>query len=225
MNEKVITYKEMCIIENVKSIQKGMNFRLNDRYSVILMSRKKNATYIDGIQDNYLVKYQGHNIPSQTKGANPKNVNQPYYTKKNKLTENGKFALAAYLYKKGKRDSEYVKIYEKLYHGVWIDRGLFLLVDYEYVSDGNRMVFNFFLEPFNEMQTERLEKFSSRYIPSSVKKAVWKRDMGKCAICGSKDKLHFDHEVPFSKGGSSINEKNVRLLCAKCNLKKSDKIE
>ncbi len=225
MKEKIITYKELCIIENVKSIQKGMNFRLNDRYSVILMSRKKNAIYFDGIENDRIIKYQGHNIPGHTKGLNPEYTNQPYYTKKNKLTENGKFALAAYLYKTGKSDSEYVKVYEKIFHGVWIDRGLFLLVDYEYVSDGNRMVFNFFLEPFNEMKTQSQEKFSSRYIPSYVKKNVWKRDRGRCVICGSTVNLHFDHELPYSKGGSSITSENVRLLCATCNLKKRDKIE
>lgn len=36
--------------------------------------------------------------------------------------------------------------------------------------------------------------------------------------------LHFDHDIPFSKGGSSLTAENVRLLCAKHNLEKSDKI-
>jgi hypothetical protein len=36
--------------------------------------------------------------------------------------------------------------------------------------------------------------------------------------------LHFDHDIPFSKGGSSLAAANVRLLCAKHNLEKSDKI-
>jgi 5-methylcytosine-specific restriction endonuclease McrA len=36
--------------------------------------------------------------------------------------------------------------------------------------------------------------------------------------------LHFDHDIPFSKGGSSLTAANVRLLCAKHNLEKSDKI-
>jgi hypothetical protein len=42
--------------------------------------------------------------------------------------------------------------------------------------------------------------------------------------CGSTKNLHFDHDIPFSKGGSSLTGANVRLLCAKCNLQKSDKI-
>jgi hypothetical protein len=35
---------------------------------------------------------------------------------------------------------------------------------------------------------------------------------------------HFDHDIPFSKGGSSLTAANVRLLCAKHNLEKSEKI-
>ena len=42
--------------------------------------------------------------------------------------------------------------------------------------------------------------------------------------CGRADNLHFDHDVPRSKGGSSITAANVKLLCARHNLQKSDKI-
>jgi hypothetical protein len=41
---------------------------------------------------------------------------------------------------------------------------------------------------------------------------------------GSTKNLHFDHDIPFSKGGSSLTAANVRLLCAKHNMEKSDKI-
>jgi 5-methylcytosine-specific restriction endonuclease McrA len=44
-------------------------------------------------------------------------------------------------------------------------------------------------------------------------------------MCGDTKNLHFDHELPFSKGGTSLSAKNVRLLCMKHNLQKSDKIE
>ena len=62
-------------------------------------------------------------------------------------------------------------------------------------------------------------------IPSAVKLAVWKRDDGRCVVCGASDELHFDHVIPYSAGGSSITADNVQILCARHNLEKSDRIE
>jgi 5-methylcytosine-specific restriction endonuclease McrA len=64
-----------------------------------------------------------------------------------------------------------------------------------------------------------------RIIPSNIKLEVWKRDRGKCVICGKTDNLHFDHIIPFSKGGSSLVQENIQLLCARHNMEKRDKIE
>ena len=225
MINPVITYKELCIIENIRSVQKGMNFRLNSRYSVILMSQRTNAPYNDNVKEGETVIYEGHNIPAQTKGIQPETIDQPYYTKKGKLTENGKFALAVHLYKNGKRDKEHVKIYEKLYSGLWAYRGLYLLDDYEYWYNGKRNIFRFTLVPYTGKKVIEAGNANTRYIPSPVKKAVWQRDKGKCVICGSGENLQFDHDLPYSRGGSSISADNIRILCAECNLKKSDKIE
>jgi hypothetical protein len=64
-----------------------------------------------------------------------------------------------------------------------------------------------------------------RLIPTHVKLEVWKRDGAKCSICGAVDELHFDPVLPFAKGGTSMTAANVRLLCARHNLAKSDHIE
>jgi 5-methylcytosine-specific restriction endonuclease McrA len=64
-----------------------------------------------------------------------------------------------------------------------------------------------------------------RVIPTQVKLEVWKRDGGKCSKCGSTNDLHFDHIIPWSKGGSSTTADNIQLLCGKHNLEKHDKIE
>ena len=115
----------------------------------------------------------------------------------------------------------------KLFY-VWSLKGFFDLIDYKVVNDGQRNVFHYILrlsnrsESNNNVETKMIQ---TRLIPSEVKKEVWKRDSGKCVLCGSTQNLHFDHELPFSKGGTSLSVKNVRLLCMKCNLKKSDKIE
>lgn len=48
----------------------------------------------------------------------------------------------------------------------------------------------------------------------------------KCEICGkklsSKSECHFDHIIPYSKGGKSVLD-NCQILCTQCNLSKSDK--
>ena len=65
----------------------------------------------------------------------------------------------------------------------------------------------------------------SRIIPSKVKREVWKRDKGMCTVCNAKDELHFDHILPFSRGGTSLKAENIQLLCARHNLEKSAQIQ
>jgi hypothetical protein len=60
-------------------------------------------------------------------------------------------------------------------------------------------------------------------IPRAVQREVWQRDGGRCVECGSKEKLCFDHIVPFSRGGSN-SVRNLQLLCEPCNLSKSNRI-
>jgi len=60
-------------------------------------------------------------------------------------------------------------------------------------------------------------------IPESVRIEVWRRDGGKCARCGSREKLEYDHIVPISKGGSNT-ARNIELLCEKCNRSKSNNV-
>lgn len=62
----------------------------------------------------------------------------------------------------------------------------------------------------------------SRYVPASVKQAIWQRDGGCCSFidhqtgkaCRSKHLLQYDHIQEFSKGGTSLNPVNLRLLCS-----------
>ena len=57
---------------------------------------------------------------------------------------------------------------------------------------------------------------NSRIIPQNVKIAVATRDGGKCRQCGSAQDLHFDHVIPWSKGGTN-SVKNIQLLCGPCS--------
>ncbi|HEY5055769.1 MAG TPA: HNH endonuclease [Acidobacteriaceae bacterium] len=60
-------------------------------------------------------------------------------------------------------------------------------------------------------------------ISREVKEAVFVRDAGRCLECGATSELQFDHIIPVSKGGGNA-EANIQLLCATCNLRKSDQI-
>jgi 5-methylcytosine-specific restriction endonuclease McrA len=44
-------------------------------------------------------------------------------------------------------------------------------------------------------------------------------------MCGSTTNLHFDHIIPYSKGGTSLMAENIQILCATHNLRKRDRIE
>jgi tetratricopeptide (TPR) repeat protein len=79
--------------------------------------------------------------------------------------------------------------------------------------------------PFWRMEIKKRQFTNQRMpIPSSVKKAVWKRDGGKCVNCGSEVDIEYDHIIPLAKGGSSTIQ-NIQILCKKCNRKKSASIE
>ena len=60
-------------------------------------------------------------------------------------------------------------------------------------------------------------------IPEAVRHEVWRRDQGRCVMCGSQENLEFDHIIPHSKGGADT-ARNIQLLCERCNRIKSDSI-
>ncbi len=226
---EIISYIEMCQAWSA-SLQKGMNFHLRPDCSVILMSRRSNAPYRDQIKDEGRVLiYEGHDLPRTTQHPNPKSMDQPRETPGGRLTQNGLFFEAALNAKNGVSVAEIVAVYEKIHTGIWAFNGLFGLTDASIESDGQRNVFKFRLELLGknsvvESQAEA-DLLHTRVIPSAVKLEVWQRDKGKCVLCGAEKNLHFDHELPFSKGGSSFAANNIRLLCARHNLSKGAKIQ
>ncbi len=228
MTNEVISYFEMCQREGT-SLQRGMNFSLRGQHSVILMSVRPNAPYEDRFEEGGTVLiYEGHDEPRSKRVQDPKHVNQPEFTSEGARTENGKFHQAAQAYKVGSRPPEVVRVYEKLRVGIWSYNGIFHLVDSWREAAGRRKVFKFKLVAVEDSAGDAQQALAlserRRVIPTEVKLAVWKRDGGKCVVCGAADELHFDHILPYAKGGTSIRADNVQLLCARHNLEKSDKI-
>ena len=119
MKDQILLYREMCDVENVQTLQRGMNYRLNPEYSVILMSQRSNAPYIDKIHDDGItLEYEGHDVPKAHHEMKPKEIDQPDKTKNGKLTQNGLFVKAVTDFKNGKREPEIVRAYEKILPGV-----------------------------------------------------------------------------------------------------------
>lgn len=223
--DDIISYAELVAAENA-NVQKGMNFQIKPDYSIFLMSLRKNAPYADEWDEktNTLI-YEGHDAPSNV-AKEPKKVDQPLTTPKGTLTENGKFFTAAQAYKmKLINHPHRIKVYEKIKEGIWCYKGFFSLIDAKIVFNGARNVFKFYLQPVEvKAFNKEIVLPHNRMIPTSVKIEVWARDKGKCVKCGSTENLHYDHDLPFSKGGTSLTADNVRILCMKCNLNKSNKI-
>src|SRR3989344_3881034 len=190
-SDKIISYHEMVAIEKM-TLQRGMVFSDGKRkYSILLMSQRKDAVYNDGFDENGNLIY--------------------------KAAMDFKSVI--------RKIPELVKVYEKIDSGVWSTKGFFQLIDVKQISDGERNVFKFYLKPVLTKIFNRVEEIPfNRLIPTLVKVKVWERDRGKCVLCGAMENLHYDHELPYAKGGTSLTDKNIRILCAMCNLRKSDKI-
>ena len=224
--DDIISYIELVNAEKA-NLQKGMNFGVGNGYAVFLMSVRKGAPYADAIDPitGDLI-YEGHDEPKGKHCPNPKTVDQPLKTLKGTLTENGKFFQAAQDHKTGVRKKPLlIKVYEKIAKGIWCYKGFFELTDAEVIASGKRKVCKFHLKPVVKTVLGGIKQLPhTRIIPTSVKVEVWKRDKGRCVTCGATENLHYDHDIPFSKGGSSLTAENVKLLCLKHNLAKSDRI-
>lgn len=224
--DEILSYIDMCQRERM-SLQRGMNFRPPPDYSIVLMSRRPSAPYVDELSDDETeLIYEGHDVPKSSSARDPKSVDQPWSTANGTETENARFARAC----EGVGTTPaLVRVYEKLRQGIWSDKGLFELTGYSYPQVGGRKVFKFRMRLADDQTTQTrpmaADRPMTRIIPGWVKQDVFKRDRGQCVICGSKDQLHFDHDYPYSRGGASFRPENVRILCARHNLAKGARIE
>ena len=218
----------MCSREGL-SLQRGMNFNASKSHSIVLSSHRPGAPYDDVLAENGTVLiYEGHDEPRGRDTPYPKQLDQPLRSKTGKYTQNGLFNEAAQAFVRNERAAARVRVYEKIKDGIWSYNGLFQLVDSWTETSGNRRVFKFKLHSIQDEESDSPLESSvleqRRIIPSHVKLAVWKRDKGACVQCGSTKNLHFDHILPYSRGGTSDTERNIQLLCMKHNIGKGAKI-
>lgn len=226
----IITHTEMCQAEGTM-LQRGMTFREPPHVGVILMSQRPNARYRDAADGDGNLLYEGHDAPRSVAVPEPKSADQPRHLPSGRPTENGKFADWTDRHLQGTVPAAQFHVYEKLRDGIWTFRGRYALKNYRYEVIANRRVFRFQLEPRSEdpFSVESLPpdtgEAMTRRIPTWVKQAVYKRDKGQCMECGAKTELHFDHDLPYSKGGTGLTPDNVRILCARHNLSKGGRIQ
>ena len=92
---------EMCSATGA-NLQRGMNFRLREAESTILMSVRPGAPYADRVEDDGRVLiYEGHDVAKTVNGPHPKRVDQPERNPGGSFTQNGLFGEAARKYKEG----------------------------------------------------------------------------------------------------------------------------
>lgn len=212
MNEEIISHDEMCNREGTHLIR-GINFNFGDMHSIILMSRTPDAPYNDEfIEEDTALIYEGHDVDKKP-GIDPKMIDQPERTLTRKFTHNGEFHQAAQQFVAGDRSVEQVRVYEKIQDNVWVDHGVFFLVDSWIDHDGNRNVFKFKLIATFENQTNVKvgDDIPRRKVTSyKIMTKVLEQNGHRCYICGNRERLAFIHT-----DSNSITKDSVHIICDK----------
>lgn len=224
---QILSYDELRTFCGFQ-VQHGMNHSTPNGSNVFLMSSRDNAPYDDWISDDgSQIQYEGHNENKTSACPNPEIVDQPRHNKTGSFTRNGKFEQEALKYKKHGIGPCKIVVFNKVKDGIWTFCGVFSLIDVAYVQSGPRKVFKYTLQlsESNPQTHKAVDLKHDRMIPGNVQAAVFKRDNGRCVKCGATDNLHFDHILPYSKGGSSKSADNIQVLCARHNLSKGNRFE
>ncbi|MBO5328569.1 MAG: HNH endonuclease [Clostridia bacterium] len=100
--------------------------------------------------------------------------------------------------------------------------------DQSYTLNELKRFFDYTIKLKEQRQTRQYQiKVERAKMSDSLRYNILKRDNFKCQICGSSAqdgvKLHVDHIIPVSKGGQTMPS-NLRTLCDRCNMGKSNKL-
>lgn len=98
--------------------------------------------------------------------------------------------------------------------------------DYCDMSYGTRIQISYIKIIMKRTKIKKREK--RRGLSNTLRLNVLERDNYRCQFCGAtvEDgvKLHIDHIIPVSKGGTDDMD-NLQVLCHKCNLAKRDRVD
>jgi hypothetical protein len=125
-SSNVISYQEVRNRQRGRRLQQRMNYRLSDQHSIFLMNTSSDAPYGDKIGTDGILIYEGHDIPKNKRGLDPKKTDQPTINKNGKPTRNGLFYNLTLAYKLGNSKPEVIKVYQKLAKNRWVDREFLL---------------------------------------------------------------------------------------------------
>ena len=217
MTDDVIPYHEMCRREGA-SLHRGMQHGLGRNHSVILIPSDTDWSRENRLEGaETILVYQGHDELRRAAVPDPKAVDQPEFMPRGRKTQNGLFRQAAEGFKTGCRLAERVRIYQKLQTGVWCYCGVFHLIDSWREDSGSRKVFKFRLLAVPDDDDISTGAPASpgrrRIIPTWVKRRVWQRDGGKCAVCGATERLGFDRVGHPCQPDEATGSEQVRLTC------------
>lgn len=110
---------------------------------------------------------------------------------------------------------------------------------YGYTNDPIETTKNIFINEFDEYisdtDAERLFVLITSFLKKSVyrktiadslRKSLLQSQSHHCAICGCDIDIHAhaDHIIPFKLVGDELDD-NLQMLCADCNLKKSESLD
>lgn len=82
------------------------------------------------------------------------------------------------------------------------------------------------LQSVVEKNNDGIKHYTKREPSARLKVQVLMRDGNRCRLCGVEcndglHNIHFDHIIPWSKGGETVLE-NLQVLCSDCNLAKGN---
>lgn len=129
---KGLTVKEVNEISGA-SVYQGMNFGKR----VIMMG--KNYNDFENNLDNSIIFFEGHNVRKNETDKNPFYVDQP------RTNQNAEFCNAVDAHKSGDEPA-YINVFHNLGPNNWEYKGLYSLIDYEYVNSLGRKVYRYKLQ-------------------------------------------------------------------------------